>query len=236
MKTQTPEAWHTELHLALLAANATEEQVAEAVADVESFCADSGQSPAEAFGDPRAYVAQLGLSRAITWRDRLEYLVHVPTMLGIFVTFDGVNHLVDGTRSSLTWGHLAAALLLSLTTVGFATALFAGRKLVTMLVGATGMSAAVLAAVTIVEPLVAYAPVLGIVVGIVTLAITATIGTIGSLRDRAAARAALAARGLPGPTEGGTWTIVMAHWSVVVAAFVFAWVIALVARLAGASG
>jgi len=235
MKTMTTEEWHTEFFLALTAANATEGEVAEAVADVESFCADSRQSPLEAFGDPRAYVKQLGIGRSTTWRERLGYLIHVPTMLGIFVVFDGVRHLVGGTTASLTWGHLAAAGLLTATTVGFATALFAGRTVVMALVAVVGMTAAILSAVTFDRAIVELAPAVSLVVGALLLVVPAAVGTVQSLRDREQARVAAQRVGRPesdsSDTKLAAWVIVASHWGVVLAAFVFAGVIALVAQL-----
>lgn len=239
MKTLSAEEWHTEFMLALMATNASEREVAEAAADVESFCADSGQSPAEAFGDPRAYVAQLGIGRPESWRDRLGYLIHVPSLLGIFVVFDGVHHLVDGDSSSLTVGHLVAAVLLTATTVAFATAFFRGRMVVASVIAGLGLAVSVLGAVTLDRSLLEYPPALGIAAGAALLVATATVGTVQSLRERAEAQAAVAERGIPaGKTENrrGVLAIVVAHWSVVIAAFVFAWAIALIARLAGPTG
>jgi|GEM_PF-5422208 len=240
MKPMTAEEWQTEFFLALTAANATEREIAGATADVESFCADSGQTPTEAFGDPREYAKQLGLGRSTTWRERLGYLIHVPTMLGIFVVFDGAHHLAAGTTSSLTWGHLTAAGLLTLTAVGFATAFFQGRGVVAWLIGAVGLTGSVLAAVTLDRVVVDYPPTLALVLGGLLLVVPATVGTVQSVRERAAALAAATSEGGPGNVSDddrlGLKVIIASHWGVVVAAFVFAWVIALVVRLVAPAG
>lgn len=240
MKHMTAEEWQTEFFLALTAANATEREVAEAIADVESFCTDSGQSPEEAFGDPREYAKRLGIGRSTTWRERLGYMIHVPTMLGIFVVFDAMSHLAAGTTASLTWGHLAAAGLLTATTVGFATALFRGRTVHVWLVATVGMAAAIFSAVTFDRAVVELAPATSLVVGALLLVVPAAVGTVQSLRER---EEALAAAQRVGRAETMTadnklvgWAIIASHWAVVVAAFVFAWVIALVVKLAAPAG
>jgi len=238
MKSTSTDEWMTELYLALTAANATELEVAETVADVESFCADADQTPAEAFGDPREYVEQLGIGRSTTWRERLGYLVHVPTMLGIFVVFDGAHHLTAGTTASLTWGHLAAAVLLTATTLGFATALFAGRRVLTWVVATVGMTASIVSAVTLDRAVLELAPALSLVVGGLLLVVPAAVGTVQSVRERDAALAAARRVGTPARSTDedrlSVRVIVASHWAVVVAAFVFAWAIALVAKIAPA--
>lgn len=59
MTTATNKKWLDELTLELRLNDASGKQIGDALATVEEFLADSGQSPAEAFGTPRSYAAQL---------------------------------------------------------------------------------------------------------------------------------------------------------------------------------
>lgn len=59
MTTTTHKKWLDELTLELRLKDASGKQIGDALATVEEFVADSGQSPAEAFGTPRSYAAQL---------------------------------------------------------------------------------------------------------------------------------------------------------------------------------
>jgi hypothetical protein len=55
----TAAAWQSELVLALRLRDVPGPRIGEVLAEVEAHCADSGQSPAEAFGDPEAYAAEV---------------------------------------------------------------------------------------------------------------------------------------------------------------------------------
>ena len=54
-----PAAWRDELVLALRLRDASGARIGEVLAEVDEFCADSGQDAPTAFGDPREYAASL---------------------------------------------------------------------------------------------------------------------------------------------------------------------------------
>ncbi|NLF05836.1 MAG: hypothetical protein GX593_12655 [Actinomycetales bacterium] len=226
MKHLTDDEWKTELFLALTAANASEREVTEAMADVESFCADSGQSPAEAFGEnPRAYVQRLGVGHRTSWREVAEHAIHVPTLLGIFVVLDAAQRVATGEPFTLRWGHLAAAAILCVTTFAFFTLFFRGRKVLTWLAGAAGMAATVLAAVYVTAPITSFAAWFALGGGIALMAVPATVNTVQALRAEPVAQDID-----PSAERPSTWVIVAAHYGVVVVALVCATVLALVLR------
>jgi len=226
VKHLTDEEWKTELLLALTGANASEREVAETLAEVESFCADSGQSTVEAFGeDPRAYVRRLGVGHRTSWREAAEHAIHVPTLLGIFVVTDAAVRAAAGEPFTLRWGHLAAAAVLCVTTFAFFTLFVRGRAVLAWLVGAAGMTAAILAAVQVTAPLASFSAWFALAGGIALMVVPATVNTVQALRAEPVAQDIDPSAGRP-----GTWAVAAAHYGVVVVALVGATVLALVLR------
>ena len=95
-------------------------RIGDALAEVDAHCADSGQSPQEAFGDPVSYAETVARGQPCAVRDRrrrLPWLYGVKalaTLTGVLCVLDGADAAVHGTRASVTAGELAA--------VGFGTA------------------------------------------------------------------------------------------------------------------
>lgn len=79
--TLVPEPWRTTFVLELRERGADGRVVGEALAEVEQFCADSGQTAADAFGDARAYAA----SRVDVPERRFDRVGRelVPTSVGV---------------------------------------------------------------------------------------------------------------------------------------------------------
>ncbi len=124
--TKASRKWLEELALELRQRDVSGRDTGDAVADVESYCADSGQTPGEAFGDPAAYAATLPLPRRAPWSSRRRLMALVPVtvqVLGLLVLLPGLFALKDGAAVSLS----AYFLLLAITTAG--CLIFAGMNL-----------------------------------------------------------------------------------------------------------
>ena len=75
MKTANHKKWLDELTLELRLNNATGKEIGDALAAVEEFVADSGQSPAEAFGTAREYAARLAAESGPAAKDDLRFRI-----------------------------------------------------------------------------------------------------------------------------------------------------------------
>ncbi len=108
--TTTDEGWINELAFQLRLRGATGSEVGNAMAEVETHLADSGERASDAFGDPAAYAATLLPS------SRREGL---PTYLGSLVSgagaYFGFSLLVEAIR---TWGGQAAVHLGEVVALG----------------------------------------------------------------------------------------------------------------------
>ncbi|HEY0000206.1 MAG TPA: hypothetical protein VGB74_07115 [Actinoplanes sp.] len=98
-------------------------RIGEALAEVDAFCADSGQTPAEAFGDPVEYAKSLidVHNSDPTTPTRVRQVVRgtglaFATLAGVFSLLNGVEGLVVGGPAEVTAGQL--------TSVALGTALF----------------------------------------------------------------------------------------------------------------
>lgn len=98
-------------------------QIGDALAEVDAHCADSGQSPQEAFGDPVSYARSLarelapgtsgsdgvrgGLSRRV-WTAALNALA---VLSGLLCLLSGVSGVAQGIPGRLTVGELVGILV-----------------------------------------------------------------------------------------------------------------------------
>lgn len=96
--------------------------IGDAVRAVESHLAESGESPAGAFGDPRAYAASLQFrpeqydtSGAAGWT--AAFAPVVCGLLGLTLTTSAVRAVRLGDGVDVTWGSLAALAFLALVTL-----------------------------------------------------------------------------------------------------------------------
>ena len=107
-------------------------RIGEALAEIETHCADSGESPDEAFGDPVAYADALARSlRADAagaaggagrpwWRDGLSWgngLGAFAILGGVFSLLEGVDSVAHTTPGVVTAGQIASAVIGSLLAV-----------------------------------------------------------------------------------------------------------------------
>ncbi|WP_026817976.1 hypothetical protein [Arthrobacter castelli] len=115
--TKSSRKWLDDLALKLRQRNVSGRDTGDAVAHVESYCADSGESPAQAFGDPVVYAATLPLPRRRPWSTRQKLVGLVPVtlqVLGLLVLLPGLFSLTDGAVVNLS----AYFLLLAIMTAG----------------------------------------------------------------------------------------------------------------------
>ncbi len=112
VNTTDADRWRGELVLELRLAEATGAQIGEVLAEVEVHCLDTGQSPAQAFGDPTEYAREV--LAALPPRPghrlfRLSTLVVAGVMTaGIALSLNGFDALLQGDQVRLTWPVLAS--------------------------------------------------------------------------------------------------------------------------------
>lgn len=89
MKTASHKKWLDELTLELRLNDASGKSIGDALATVEEFLADSGQSPEEAFGNPREYAAELaGGSLRPAWKGMSRTIALTTTSLLTFLVLN----------------------------------------------------------------------------------------------------------------------------------------------------
>jgi hypothetical protein len=87
-------------------------RIGEALAEIDTHCADSGQSLDEAFGDPVDYARALARDAPPTGSARTpgrpwtSALMALGTLGGILCLLDGVDAVTHGLRAALTVGQL----------------------------------------------------------------------------------------------------------------------------------
>lgn len=104
-------------------------RIGEALAEVDAHCADSGQTPTEAFGDPIAYAQSLIAIHAPApvgpvRRWWLPTARAFATLAGVFGLLNGVAGLADGGRGEVTAGQVAGVALGTVLFPVVAAALF----------------------------------------------------------------------------------------------------------------
>ncbi len=114
-RTTLPTGWAIEFVMALRSRDVTGAAIGDALRAAEAFCADSGQTPQEAFGPAAAYADSLTelptVAGGATWTTRLG-----PTALGLIglllalPTFDAWR---SGTQVSVSVGVCASALVIA---------------------------------------------------------------------------------------------------------------------------
>lgn len=87
-------------------------RIGHALADVEAYCADSGESAEEAFGDAVAYARDLDLPRADSRFSTVEMLGHGAGLLGMFVSVYALGAWATREPVSFTLGLLVSAVTL----------------------------------------------------------------------------------------------------------------------------
>jgi hypothetical protein len=108
--------WRDVLLTELRLAEVPGQRIGEVLAEVDGFCADSGQTPQEAFGDPVAYAQALVAAHPPEIeRGVRRYLVPTGqmfgTIAGVFALLNGVDAVAGGERGMLTAGELVCIAL-----------------------------------------------------------------------------------------------------------------------------
>lgn len=96
--------WNDRFVLRLRGIGVPGPQIADALKTVETHCADTGESPQEAFGDPAEYAESLGFPPRLELGSALWAL---PAFLGTSVTINGLTDVLRGESTSITVWDLA---------------------------------------------------------------------------------------------------------------------------------
>lgn len=113
-----PERWQRDVALLLRHRGADGARIGDVLAEVEAHCADSGQTPREAFGEPVDYAASLHLptTKPTNWTTTVILPV-LGLVIGINLTLRAVLHWSSGVAISV--GDVASMVVF----IGFAALL-----------------------------------------------------------------------------------------------------------------
>ena len=106
----TRDAWRDAFVLELRLRDVPGPQIGDALAEVDAHCADSGQSPQEAFGDPVHYAATryAGMPGARpSWRTaRRAWWIGTAAVGGLTALWSGIQALVEGVGAEISLGDI----------------------------------------------------------------------------------------------------------------------------------
>ena len=108
-------SWAEAMLLELRIEGVAGDRIGEALSEVDSHCAESGESAHDAFGDPVAYARSLGLPRSPDQGAAAIVATVLPTLVqlaGMFLTLWSVPALVTGDPVEITVGQVLAAVVL----------------------------------------------------------------------------------------------------------------------------
>jgi hypothetical protein len=104
-------AWRDAFVLALRLADVPGDRIGDALATVDTHCAESGETAAEAFGDPTAYARSLTDGQGGPALRPRTVVGIVAGLLGLLVLPRAVGAWLAGTAVQVTGGDLAAVLI-----------------------------------------------------------------------------------------------------------------------------
>lgn len=102
-----PRRWRDDFILTLRHRDATGAQIGDALAQVESYCAESNETASEAFGDAREYAQSLPFppsTEPATNTSRAQLLRLGVSLAGMLVTITAASDWASGKNPSLTLG------------------------------------------------------------------------------------------------------------------------------------
>lgn len=164
------DAWHDRFLLELRLREVSGPRIGDLLAEVDAHCADSGEDPQHAFGDPAGY------ARAVAGQARptppwLVGLLALGVVAGVAGVLSGVAALAQGGPAELTAGNLLAVLVAAGGAVLAVTAMRWGTVWCGLAVAA-GVTGTALASVLSTRP-VAHLPVAAaLVLGLAALALS----------------------------------------------------------------
>lgn len=169
-----PAGWRDDFVLALRLRGVTGAQIGDALAHVESYCAESGETADESFGDAGEYARSLPLAAAPATSSlaRLGTLVRTGVSLaGVFVTTTAVAGWVAGETPALRLGPLVAVLVVTVAAVLLTSrlALVVRHPWLGGLALALAVAAVVAALLLLDDPLLSVPPVPMTVLGVLLL-------------------------------------------------------------------
>ncbi len=109
------EKWERDFVLALRSRNVTGADIGSALTEVQSHCAETGQSPAEAFGPPLAYAASLALPDLEPRQTRTLATVALTVLgvLGLWVLPPAAGAWLRGESYAVSRGSLLGAAVIA---------------------------------------------------------------------------------------------------------------------------
>jgi hypothetical protein len=121
--------WHDTFITELRLREIPGDRIGEALAEIDTHCADSGQTPAEAFGDPIVYAASVIAASAPVRKGAWERVGRpmaqvFATLAGVFCFINGIDAATHGGQGVLTAGQLLAVALGTVTFPAVIAAVF----------------------------------------------------------------------------------------------------------------
>lgn len=115
-----PSRWRDDFVLTLRVRDVSGAQIGDALAHVESYCAESGETAEEAFGEAREYAGSLPFDTPLpssTFVPLSQLLRIGVALLGMYVTVEAVTGWVSHETPGVSLGLVVAAVVVVLTTV-----------------------------------------------------------------------------------------------------------------------
>lgn len=178
-----PKKWLDDFTIALRAREVPGTQIGDAIKTVEEYCAESGQTPQEAFGAPGEYAAALQLGTEAADQSLAEQLkAQAPGALGLLglAIPPAIDAIQDGRPLSFTLGTGIFVVILigfALTLLRWTEALL-NKKWLGIAFMVAAFYGAVFAPIMFRQSLFEVPPVFGIVVGLAGLAFSVTHGWV----------------------------------------------------------
>ncbi len=115
MSPLTSRQWTDAFVVKLRLLNVPGGRIGDAIAEIETYCADAGEPPEEAFGDPEAYAVSLAPTLSQNRPTRTDLIAAtVPAItgfVGLMIALPAVRALTAGTTVEIGWGLLTSTLL-----------------------------------------------------------------------------------------------------------------------------
>ena len=195
-KEATPRAashkkWFDELTMELRLHDASGKSIGDALATVQEFLADSGQSPYEAFGTPRAYASQLAAESSRPVKEDLRArITWTAVSLVAFLVFSAAltpwltgGSLLVGGPQLLSLAVMAALVLTLPLYLAYLVRHVWALVAVPVVGGGAGLLSAVLAPQTRADALLALPPLPVLLISAALLLALSAAGTLMALRE-----------------------------------------------------
>jgi hypothetical protein len=137
MTTVSPlrDPWHNTLLVELRTRNVPGPRIGEILAEVDTHCADSGTTPAEAFGDPAVYARSFAATAS---KPSARQIISgawsgFAMMIGMVATLEGFSALSSHTDATIRYGGLVPLVVIPLVMAAYVAFPGSFRKLYAVL-------------------------------------------------------------------------------------------------------